>query len=89
MDDQNNPGGNAPSEPVAGAPSEPAAPPAQPMPSNEPAAPEKCVTCGGSGSGGVCTACGQGDISCTCQPGAPTGGQGGPASEPGGNPPVV
>ena len=82
MDDQNsNPGGNAPSEPTV---------PSAPQPE------QKCTACGGSASGNVCSACGQGEVSCTCQPSAaPTGDQGGPAeggsppSEPGGNPPVV
>ena len=102
MDEQNNPGGSAPSEPTAagipsGIPSTPpAAEPAMPAmpPTSEPAAPaddqggtmpstsepqsqpqsdQKCVTCGNAASGGSCVACGQGEISCTCQPKPPQG----------------
>ena len=80
MDDQNNPGGNVPSEPTVQAPSEPAAPPAEPaapvsaMPESQPG--EKCVTCQNAASGGNCIACGQGEVTCTCPPAAPVGGQG-------------
>ena len=77
MDDQtNNPGGIPPSDPTTSAPSEPVTPPAEPVvPSAEPVAPvatpateEKCVTCGGPASAGTCSACAQGEISCSCQP---------------------
>lgn len=71
---------------------EPAAPAPEPVmpeptaPVSEPTAPvsdptqsqqeEKCVTCGGPAKGGVCIACGKGEITCTCQPVQPQGGQG-------------
>lgn len=82
MDDQNNnPGSGTPSEPTA-APSTPVQPEAavpdqaaQSEPAVEPAAPaaqpqeeQKCVTCGNAASGGTCSACGQGEITCTCTP---------------------
>ena len=88
MDDQtNNPGGTAPSEPTTPAPSEPVTPPAEPAaPVAAPAAEEKCVTCGGPAAGGTCSACAQGEISCTCQP---MGGPSTPSGEPGGNAPVA
>ncbi len=82
MDNQNNPGGSAPSEPVAPT-TEPTPAPSEPV-TTEPVTPEpipapmpqlvpgeKCVTCGGPALGGTCTACGQGEISCICQPAAP------------------
>lgn len=99
MDDQtNNPGGTPPSDPTtAPAPSEPVTPaesvPVQSepaVPSAEPAAPvaaeEKCVTCGGPASSGTCSACNQGELSCTCQP---AGGPSTPSSEPGGSAPMA
>ena len=82
-----------PTAPSAGPAPEAATPPAS-MPQPQPE--EKCVTCGGPASGGTCSACGQGEISCTWQPASPTGGQGqpmggpsSPSGEPGGNAPVV
>lgn len=78
MDDQNNnPGGNAPSEPTAGVPATPpAAEPTAPEPAPEPqpeatVAEQKCVTCKNTSNGGTCVACGQGEVTCTCQPTAP------------------
>lgn len=61
-----------PATPVIPEPATPAAPAAQPQTE------EKCVTCGGPASGGTCIACGQGEITCTCQPASPS--QGGPAA---------
>lgn len=114
MDEQNNPGGNAPSDPTAsGMPStppavepavaEPAAAaepvaaagdqggaiPSASEPQSQPQADQKCVTCGSAASGGNCVACGQGEITCTCQPNAPQGGPSSPAGEAGGSTPAV
>lgn len=88
MDDQNNnPGGGAPSEPAAPAPepqtaepaSMPAEPVAEPAPQSAPAADQpqaeqQCTTCGNAASGGNCVACAQGEANCTCPPAAPSAG---------------
>ncbi len=83
MDDQNNPGGSAPTNDQSGQ-----TPPAdQPVetPVSTPgdvgsAAPQeqKCVTCGNSASGGTCMACGQGEVTCSCTPASSGGGMGSP-----------
>ena len=91
MDDQNNQGGTAPSEPTAPAaeptpiPSEPAAPVSEPTPQSAPQPEEKCMTCGNTASGGNCVPCGQGELSCSCGPAAPPSPMGGQ----GGNVPVI
>lgn len=54
-ENQNQGGGDAPvSDPTA-------APTDQPVE-------QKCVTCGSTSSGGTCVACGQGEVTCTCNP---------------------
>lgn len=92
MDDQNNPGGGVPTDQGGGQ-----TPPATGQPAETPvdtvagdtgsAAPqeEKCVTCGSSASGGTCTACGQGVITCSCTPSGST--QGGSDTAMGGSEP--
>lgn len=68
MDDQNNnPGGTAPSEPTT--------PPMAGQPTSDMPTEQKCVTCGNVASGGSCVTCGMGEVNCTC---APSSGQGGP-----------
>lgn len=84
MDDQNNnPGGTAPSEPAASDVAAPSSTPAQPEPVSEPTAvaqepqlEQKCATCGNAASAGNCVACGLGEVTCTCQPASPAGDQG-------------
>lgn len=77
MDDQNNPGGGAPTDQGG------QTPPATDQPAETPVTQpeEKCVTCGNSASSGTCVPCGQGTVSCTC---TPSGG-----SQPQGSGPVM
>lgn len=79
MDDQNNnPGGTAPSEPAAQPVTEqPASDMPTAMPSEQAPAPaeQKCMTCGNAASAGNCSTCGMGEVNCTC---TPSSGQGGP-----------
>ena len=86
MDDQNNnnPGGAAPSEPTP-MQSEPAAPVSEPAPQPTPQQEEKCTTCGNAASSGNCVPCGQGELACTCPPAVPPS----PMGDQGGSAPVV
>ena len=69
-DDPNqNPPAQTPTDAGGQAPGAPTDQPASPP------TPEKCVTCGGASSGGNCVPCGQGQISCTCPPAQPPGGE--------------
>ena len=67
MDDQNNPGGGAPTD--QGGQTPPVTDqPAAPVDTGSTPQEEKCVTCGSAASGGSCVPCGQGTASCTCTP---------------------
>lgn len=61
------------SEPAAPAGDQGGAVPSASEPQSQPQADQKCVTCGNSASGGNCVACGQGEITCTCQPNSSQG----------------
>lgn len=68
------PGMPSASEPAAPAGDQGGSMPAASEPQPQPQADQKCVTCGNAASGGNCVACGQGEITCTCQPNSSQGG---------------
>lgn len=80
MDENQNQGGNPPSEPSQPTGAEGGSGDMAGTPVSSATPEQKCVTCGNAASGGSCVACGQGEVTCTCTPQSgggmpPSGGQ--------------